>query len=56
MFSFLCFILWIVSIIMMFVEYHWGWLVAFIITTLYLIARFGGGGGGSFDFDFDLFD
>jgi hypothetical protein len=46
-------ILWIVSLIMIIVDFHWGWLVAFIITTLYLIIK-SGGGGGKFDFDFDF--
>lgn len=56
MFSFLVFILWVASLIMMFVDFHWGWLVAFIITTVYFLIRFGGGSGGFPDFDFDIGD
>jgi hypothetical protein len=58
MFNFLMFILWIASLIMMFVDFHWGWLVAFILTTLYFIIRIAdGSNGGSFTFiDFGGFD
>jgi hypothetical protein len=58
MFSFLMFLLWIASIIMMIVEFHWGWLVAFIVTCIYFLIRFGsGGGGGNFTFiDLDFGD
>lgn len=57
MFSFLCFILWLASLIMMFVAFHWGWLIGFIFTTLYFIVRFGvSGSGGGIDIDIDLFD
>ncbi|MCU5076951.1 hypothetical protein OB985_05090 [Bacillus cereus] len=42
---------------MMFVDYHWGWLLALILTTLYFVLRFGAGGSGpDFDFDFDIGD
>lgn len=57
MFSFICFVLWIVSLVMMFVDYHWGWLVVLVLTTLYFILRFGAGGSGpDFGFDFDIGD
>ncbi|MFJ8247382.1 hypothetical protein [Peribacillus asahii] len=52
MLSFLVFILWIVSLIMMFVSFHWGWLIAFIIATAYFAIRFGNGGFTFIDLDF----
>jgi hypothetical protein len=55
MFALLSFILWILSVIMMIIDFHWGWLIAFIITTFYFIIRFGIN-GGDFDFDFDIGD
>ena len=54
MFNFLLFIVWIASLIMMFVSFHWGWLVAFIITTIYFIIRLGGGDFTYIDIDIDL--
>jgi hypothetical protein len=57
-FNFLMFILWILSLIMMVANFHWGWLVAFIIATLYFIIRLSNGnsGGGFTWIDFDGFD
>lgn len=60
LFNTITFILWLLSIIMMFVDYHWGWFIAFILTTIYFIIYLGasgGGGGGGFhfiDIDIDL--
>jgi hypothetical protein len=51
------FLLWVLSIVMMFVNFHWGWLVAFIIVTLYFLIRYAGGEGMGSAFDgFDFFD
>lgn len=55
MFSFICFILWVVSLIMVIADFHWGWLVALVLTTLYFLIRLGGG-HGTVDIDIDLFD
>ncbi|MEX3625119.1 hypothetical protein [Viridibacillus arvi] len=58
LFNIIAFILWLLSIIMMLVDYHWGWLVAFIVTTIYFIIYFGGSGVGfnfiDIDIDIDL--
>lgn len=53
MISFICFILWVISVNMMFIDFHWGWLVSFIITSLYFMIHFGRGLG---NIDFDIGD
>jgi hypothetical protein len=56
-FNFLMFLLWILSIVMMIVEFHWGWVVAFVLTTLYFIIRFAFDGDTMDILDgFNLFD
>lgn len=37
-------LVWMLSIYMMVIDFHWGWLVACIITSLLLIAKIGGAG------------
>jgi len=45
MISFFLFVVWLASLIMMFVNFHWLWLVIFIILTIYFLIKIGGGGG-----------
>jgi len=42
--NFFLFLVWLASLIMMFVNFHWIWLIIFIILTIYFIFRIGGGG------------
>ena len=39
MFTFLVFILWIISIVVLAIEFSTAWLVVFIITLIYLVIR-----------------
>ena len=42
--NFFLFLVWLASLIMMFVNFHWIWLVIFIILTIYFLIKIGGGG------------